>query len=50
MSLSKYFSGYQINNNEIGEGVCGVLGDERDAYRISVGKPEGRRSVGTPRG
>jgi hypothetical protein len=26
------------------------VGDRRGAYRVSVGRPEGRRSLGRPRG
>jgi hypothetical protein len=29
--------------------VCGTNGEERDAYRILVGKPEGKRPLGRPR-
>jgi hypothetical protein len=29
-------------------GVCSTNGDNRNAYRILVGKPEGNRSLGSP--
>jgi hypothetical protein len=38
----------KIKNNEI-DRACG-MGDRRDAYRILVGRPEGKRPLGTPRG
>jgi hypothetical protein len=31
------------------EGHVACMGEERDAYRIFVGKPEGKRPLGTPR-
>jgi hypothetical protein len=30
-------------------GACGTHGEERDAYRILVVRPEGRRPLGRPR-
>ena len=29
--------------------ACGAYGEERGAYRVLVGKPEGKRPLGTPR-
>ena len=29
--------------------ACDCLGERRDAYRILVGKPEGKRLLGRPR-
>jgi hypothetical protein len=29
--------------------ACGTKGEKRKAYRILVGKPEGKRSIGRPR-
>jgi hypothetical protein len=33
-----------------GERHIDVMGDSRNAYKISVRKPEGRRPLGIPRG
>jgi hypothetical protein len=43
--------GDQIEKNEIG-GACNTYGTEerRRVYRISMGKPEGKRPLGRPRG
>jgi hypothetical protein len=30
-------------------GACGTYGERRGAYRILVGRPEGRRPIGRPR-
>jgi hypothetical protein len=30
-------------------GACSTHGEERNAYRIFVGKPEGKRPLGRPR-
>jgi hypothetical protein len=30
-------------------GHIGLMGEKRDAYRISVGKPEGKRPLGRPK-
>jgi hypothetical protein len=30
-------------------GPCSTNGEKRNAYRLSVGKPEGRRPLGRPR-
>jgi hypothetical protein len=30
-------------------GACSTNGEKRNAYRLLVGKPEGRRSLGIPR-
>jgi hypothetical protein len=30
-------------------GACSTNGEKRNAYRLLVGKPKGRRSVGRPR-
>jgi hypothetical protein len=29
--------------------ACGAVGEERDMYRVLVGKPEGKRPMGTSR-
>jgi hypothetical protein len=46
--LIKYYSGDQIKKNET-DGACGTTGDRRDAYRVLVGKIEGKRPLGRPR-
>jgi hypothetical protein len=30
-------------------GACGTHGEDRDVYKVLVGKPEGRRPLGRPR-
>jgi hypothetical protein len=37
-----------IEKNEMGR-ACNMYGEGRGAYRILVGKPEGKRSLGRPR-
>jgi hypothetical protein len=48
--LTQYCSGDQIEKNGMG-GACGMYGgvERRDLYRVSVGKPEGKRQPGRPR-
>ena len=48
MSLNKYYSGNQIEKNEMG-GACSTYGDRRGVYRVLVGKPGGTRPLGRPR-
>jgi len=43
--LTKYYSGDQIERNEIG-GACGTFGGEESCVQGSVGKPEGKRPHG----
>ena len=40
--------GDQIEKNWIG-GTCRTYGERREAYRVLVEKPEGRRPLGRPR-
>jgi hypothetical protein len=47
-TLHKYYLGVQIEKNEIG-GACSTCGERRDAYRVLVGKSEGKRPVGRQR-
>jgi hypothetical protein len=47
--LTKYHSGDQVKKTEMGR-TCGTDGERRGAYRALVGKPEGRRPLGRPRG
>jgi len=42
------FLGDQIEKNEMG-GPYSMYGEERGAYRVLVGKPEGKRQLGKPR-
>jgi hypothetical protein len=35
--LTKYYQGDQIMTNEVG-GACGIVGDNRGAYNILMGK------------
>jgi hypothetical protein len=46
--LTEYYSNDQIKKNEMG-GACGNTGDRRGAYRVLVGKPEGKRPPGRHR-
>jgi hypothetical protein len=39
---------YQVKEDEMGR-ACSTNGEKRKAYRILVGKPEGRRPLGKPR-
>jgi hypothetical protein len=38
----RYDRGEQIKQKEVG-GLCSLYGERRDAYRVLVGKPEGKR-------
>jgi hypothetical protein len=44
---------YTIVNNQVKEdevsGACSPNGEKRNAYRLLVGKPEGKRPIGRPR-
>ena len=46
--LTQYCAGDKIEKNEMGW-ACGLYGVERGAYRVLVGKPEGKRPLGRPR-
>jgi hypothetical protein len=37
-----------VEDDEMGR-ACSTDGEQRNAYRILVGKPEGKRSIGRPR-
>jgi hypothetical protein len=39
---------YQVAEDEMG-GPCSTNGEKRNAYRLLVGKPEGKRPLGRPR-
>jgi hypothetical protein len=41
-------SNNQVAEDEMG-GPCSTNGKKRNAYRLLVGKPEGKRSLGRPR-
>jgi hypothetical protein len=43
-----YSSPGQDKKGEMG-GACSTNGEERNAYRILMGKPEGKRPLGRPR-
>jgi len=47
-SLPNIFLGHQIENNEICR-ACSTHGVRRGAYRVLLGKPEGKSSLGKPR-
>jgi hypothetical protein len=38
----------KVKEDEMGR-TCSTNGEKRNAYRISVGKPEGKRPLGRPR-
>jgi hypothetical protein len=38
----------KVEEDEVG-GTCGTDGEKRNVYRLLVGKPEGKRSLGRPR-
>ena len=48
MFLNTYHSGDQVKKAEMGR-ACSTHGCSRGAYRVLVGKPEGRRPLGKPR-
>jgi hypothetical protein len=41
------YPAHLIRENEIGS-VCSTYGERRSVYRVLVGKPEGKRSLGIP--
>jgi hypothetical protein len=43
-TLRKYNYNDAVKENEMGS-ACSTYGEERNAYRISVGKPEGKRPL-----
>ena len=45
--LSKHYLDDQIKSNKMGR-VCGTYGGRRRAYRMLVGKTEGKRALGRP--
>jgi hypothetical protein len=48
-SITKaYYAGDNIEKNEMG-GACSSDGEGSGVYRLSVGKPEGKRPLGRPR-
>ena len=46
--LAKYYSGHQIENNEI-KRACSTYEGEDRCIRGFVGKPEGKKPLGRPR-
>jgi hypothetical protein len=46
--FSKYNLNDEVKEDEMG-GACRKNGEKRKAYRILVGKPEGKRPLGRPR-
>ena len=48
MLLTTCYLGDQIEKNEM-DGACSMYGGRRGAYRVLVGKPEGKRPLGRPR-
>jgi hypothetical protein len=46
--FSNFASSDQVKEDEMGR-ACSTNGGKRNAYRILVGKPEGKRPLGKPR-
>jgi hypothetical protein len=46
--ITKYYSGNQIEKNKMG-GHVARMWEKKGAYRILVGRPEGRQPLGRPR-
>jgi hypothetical protein len=46
-TFTQYFSGDQIEKNEIG-GACSAYGGEESVYMVLVGEPERKKSRGRP--
>jgi len=44
-TLNKYYSGDQIENYGMG-GACGTHGGRRGAYRVLLGRPDGKKPLG----
>ena len=47
--LSNYNSDEEMKNKEMGE-ACGMHGEEERGYSVLVGKPDGKKPLGKPRG
>jgi hypothetical protein len=45
---NEYIQDDQVKEAELGR-ACSTNGEKRNAYRIFVGKPEGKRPLGRPR-
>jgi hypothetical protein len=41
-TAGQYYAGFQIKNDDV-RGECGTVGRRKDAYRVLVGKPKGKR-------
>ena len=48
MLLTTFYSGDQIEKKYLAV-TCGSWGERGGAYRVSMGKPQGKRSLGKPR-
>jgi hypothetical protein len=46
--FTKYYQDDHIKETEMDE-ACSIHGELRNVYKVLVGKPEGRRSLGRPR-
>jgi len=47
--LTRCYVGDQIKEDKM-VGACGMYGREKNVYRVLVGKPEGKRTLGRYRG
>jgi hypothetical protein len=45
--LHSQYSSSNMKEDEVG-GTCGTLGEGRGVYKVLVGKPEGKRPLGSP--
>jgi hypothetical protein len=46
--IASTISVWKLEKNEMDE-ACSMYGEKRGAYRILVGRPEGKRTLGRPR-
>jgi hypothetical protein len=47
--LTNYYKGDEVKGSKIG-GTCSIYGEVRNAYKVMVGRLEGRKPLGRPKG